>query len=224
MSNVAFTPVVGDVRGKVGNTVFAAARSGPTIRLRVKPVNPRSAAQTAVRAALTAAARSFEGMTAANVALWETYAAGITKVNPVSGASYHPSAIAAFMALATKFLQITPGGTIPQTPPATPFDGDTITVAVTETANTLVYTASNSNEADAQTECLYQLLAGPNRKPSPDAYKSGGFLDAVSPGSLVKNITVPVGWYSCAYRFVKDTTGEQSGLVVQDTLLHVEAS
>src|SRR5258708_28364214 len=73
-------------------------------------------------------------MTAAQAAAWGNYASGLTRHDPRTGKSYHPAAITAFTALASKFLQATPAGTIPLTPPATAFAGDTIVFTATGAA------------------------------------------------------------------------------------------
>ena len=46
MAKIVFSQLVDDVKNKVGETVFTSNRFGPVVRKRVKPINPRSAAQT----------------------------------------------------------------------------------------------------------------------------------------------------------------------------------
>lgn len=217
MSKVAFTPIVGNARGKVGNTVFTKARNGATIRIRVKPLNPRSSGQQSVRSYLAAASRAFKALSASDLGEWENYAAGLTYVNPVSGQSYHPAAINIFNKLSVKFLQVTPAGTIPSTPPATPFTGDAVTVAATADTDSITWTASGANGAGIKTECLYQLLPSANRKPSATGYKSAGFYAAAG-GSLTNDVTLDAGIYATAYRFVKTATGEATPLVVGEVV------
>src|SRR5882724_10228675 len=140
-------------------------------------------------------------MTAAQAAAWGNYASGQTKSDPRTGKSYHPSAITAFTALASKFLQVTPGGTIPLTPPATSFGGDTITLTAAGGAAKVTFTASGGNGTNIYTELLLQPLKSANRKPQPGGYRTKMFF-SFSLGSPSQIVTVPAGWYVPAYRFV----------------------
>src|SRR5437870_102608 len=115
------------IRGKAGSVVFARSKDGTVIRPRVSARNPRTPAQVAVRVALSKSAAAYKTMTTAQVSNWQAYAITITKHDPRTGKSYFPSAMNAFTALAAKFLQVSPTGTIPLTTPASPFSGDTIT-------------------------------------------------------------------------------------------------
>lgn len=58
-SGIAMT----DGRGKVGGSVLSKSRSGATVRNKVTPINRRSAAQSEVRALLTAFAQAWRSLT-----------------------------------------------------------------------------------------------------------------------------------------------------------------
>jgi len=213
LAKIGFGVIVAQARGKVGGGVFTHARNGATLRTRVKPSNPRTSAQTGVRSYLTDASRAFKSLGATDLAAWKDYVAGITKTNAISGSTYHPSAISAFVALGAKFLQLTPAGSIPTSPPAAPFEGDTITVTAAGASGKITFTGSGANAVGVHTELLYQRLPSANRVPNPKGYKHGAFK-AMAAMSLTQDVTLTPGEYIPAYKFVEDATGQQSGLVI----------
>jgi hypothetical protein len=217
MAKVAYGANVSNIRGKVGTDVFTRARNGPTMRIRARPKNPRTTAQTGARANLTRAAETYRGMTPAQAASWTAYGLTITKKNPVSGTSYNPTGIDAFVALASKFLQINPGGVIPLTPPGSAFAGDAIAVTAAGAAGQVTFTASGANGASVKTELLLQPLRSRNRTASGINYRTKAFV-AFAPGALTANVAVPAGVYAPAYRFVNTQTGQQTALIALPTV------
>lgn len=207
MALISMGALAADIRNKVGSNVFTRTKSGNTVRIRIVPRNPRSTAQVTARANMTAAAKAYKALSSANVADWEAYALGITHHQKVSGQAFHPSAISAFTALASKFLQITPGGTIPTSPPATPYVPDTVTVTAAGGSGQVTFTGSADNAAGSKTEVLLQALASPNRTPSANGYRNEGF-SAVPNGTPVVVSGLAAGDYVPAYRMVKTATGE----------------
>ncbi|HMS55781.1 MAG TPA: hypothetical protein PKA27_10305 [Fimbriimonadaceae bacterium] len=198
--------------GADGNVVARNTRNGVVLTPRVTPKNPKTLAQRNVRGYLTKAAKTFEGLDSAQNAAWNLYADTLTYTDPVSGKSYHPHAINVFVQLATKFLQLNPTGTIPVTPPASDFAGDTIVLtADSESAGTITFTANAANAAGVTTELLVQPLANQNRTPNANGYKHAGWKTFTS-GSLTATVNVPVGNYAVAYRFVKNSTGQATEL------------
>jgi hypothetical protein len=75
------SPIVGEIRKKAGSDVFSKNHYGPIIRKRVKPINPRSAAQTAIRSLLRGFAQGWKSLTQANILAWNALAKQITKKN-----------------------------------------------------------------------------------------------------------------------------------------------
>lgn len=205
--------MVDNASGKMGTVVWTEARNGHTARVWRRVRNPSTAAQTVVRGYLARAARTFSGMTAEQAAAWKAYGQSITLHNPINGQSYHPSGIDIFVALTTKFLQVSPNGTIPMTPPTSDFTGDSITVAATVSGSNIVFTASGANTIGVTTEVLIQRLPALNVVPNPKGYRSAGFKVFVG-GSLTQNVPVTAGHYAVAYRFVRVATGQATPLVV----------
>ena len=88
MALIKASPLVADIRGSVGGVTFARNASGAYARARISPVQPQTARQSAVRAAL-AAAQSYwsDTLTPAARALWETLGAITQRTNAIGEAS-----------------------------------------------------------------------------------------------------------------------------------------
>lgn len=212
MAKVAYGANVSNIRGKVGTNVFTRAHTGPTLRIRVRGRNPKTPAQNSVRANLARAAATFRGLTPAQAAAWTAFGQTITKRNSVSGTSYNPTGITIFVALAAKFLQVSPGGVIPLTPPAAPFAGDPIAVTVAGAAGQVTFTASAANTANVRTELLLQPLRSRNRQPTAKGYRTKTFVGFAA-GALTQNVPATPGFYAPAFRFVNVLTGQETTLV-----------
>ena len=200
-----------DLRGKAGTVVIQGSREGLVIRPRVKGKNPRTAAQVIVRNNMTTAAGLYKNFTTAQVQAWAAYAATQTHQSR-SGKIVTPTAINAFTALASKFLQATPGGTVPTTPPSTAFTGDSPKITATGGSGIVTFTANVANATGVATELLLQPLKSRNRTPQSHGYRSKAFFPFTS-GSLSTTVTVPPGWYAAGYRFVKLATGQETAIV-----------
>lgn len=212
MAKIAYSAIVNEVRGKIGTVVFSSAKNGPTARVKAGVRNPDTGNQRAVRSYLTKAAKTFKGMTTAQADAWNVFGAAQIRHNPVTGETYRLSGISAFVELATKFLQLTPNGAIPMTPPTAEFTGDTITLTALAGTGQVTFTASAANTLGVTTEVLLQKLPSKNRKPGPDGYVHAGWK-AFTLGSLDLVVSIPAGYYAAAYRFVKANTGQASPLV-----------
>ncbi len=153
---------------------------------------------------------------------WNAFAATITKTNPITGKTYSPTGFNEFVALTTKFLQVTPAGTIPTTPPSRGFAGDAITILATapSASGAIRFTASGANSANVKTEFLIQPLKNSNRTPSAKCYRSKGFFGFVS-GTLSKDIGLPQGSYAVGYRFVNAATGQETSPLYLAGVLNV---
>lgn len=198
------------LRGKAGTVVVTKGRTGLVVKPRKSSANPRTTAQQSVRGAFAKAAGAYKGLTTSQAAAWRNYANTLERVNDVSGETYHPTAIDVFVGLATKFLQASPTGTIPVTPPSTPFTGDSITVSASAGVGKITFIASGSNAAGIKTELLLQPLASANRTPNSRGYRTKAIV-ALSSGTP-QDVTVPAGYYAAAYRFVKTATGQATVL------------
>lgn len=201
-----------DMRGKDGTVVISKSRTGLVAKPRVRGRNPKTPAQASVRGNLAKAAATFKNFTTAQVNLWASYALTITKHNPITGQTYNPTPINAFVALAAKFLQCTPGGTIPTTPPTSAYTGDTPTITALAGTGKVTFTASAGMAIGNKAELLLQPLKGKNRVPNSKGYRSKAF-NYFAPGSLSFDVTVPTGTYAAAYRYVNTATGQETNLI-----------
>lgn len=196
--------------GKSGSVVVADTREGFIIRPRTIPADPKTPAQTAIRANLTTAARAFAGFSPTQYAEWKAYANGLTHHNRQTGKSFKPTPINAYTALVTKMLQVNPAASLPTSPPATPFSGDSITItAESESPGIITFTASGANSSGVVTELLLQPLRNANRTPQSNGYRSKKFF-AFTSGTLTTTVTVTSGYYVAGYRFVKTATGQET--------------
>jgi len=212
MAKVQLSVLMNDIRGKAGTVVFTESREGLVMKPRVTPENPRTPKQVAVRQAFGRAAATFRNLTNMQAQLWQRYADTRNERQPITGRSFTLTAMNAFMRLAIRFQLVNPTGTIPLTPPATEFTGDTITVAATPKTGAVSFTASGANGTNIKTELLLQPLASPHRKPSKNGYRSQGFVQFTS-GSLSADVNVTPGWYAPAYTFVNTQTGQEVGVI-----------
>lgn len=208
---------VTDIRGKLGGQVFTAAKSGPTLRIRVKGKNPQTVSQTAARSFLAQASKIVHDYTTSEATAWQAYSNTITKHSAISGAAYHSAVINTVVPLAS-FYAYTNGGSLaafPTTPPATDFTGDTIGVAFSSpSTGVLEASGSGANATDVVTAFRTKLIpttwAATGDKPYPltnqHAYSGAG---AFTVATGLKSGSV----YAVAYQFILKTTGQVVGEV-----------
>jgi hypothetical protein len=200
------------LRGKVGGVVFAQTPNGVVLMPRVVPRNPRTPAQTEVRANLARAVAAWGALTPAQAQAWAAYAATQVRADPKHGTARRPTAYLAFVGLATKFLQVTPNATPPAAPPLFPFAGDPLIVTAAGGPGVVTFTASAATSPDVLVELLWQPLRVSHNAPHPKGYRTQGFA-AFAPGALSASVPAMAGWYAPAYRFVQSATGQETGLI-----------
>lgn len=207
MAKISFSPLVGQVRGKAGSVVFTKGRSGATVRTRVKPKNPRTTGQAAQRNLLTTTARQFKNLSTSNAAAWNAAAALVVFHNGVTGAAYHPSGMTYYNKLSIRYLESTPAGTPPTTPPSSAFAGDTITITAAGGSGAITFTGSAQQGAGIKTYFLTQRLASANRQPSPKGYRVTK-IAAIPATPFQVTDSLPAGIYAVGYFFVLTATGQ----------------
>lgn len=97
--------VVGEVSGSVGGVVFSRNRGGNYVRTRVKPSNPSTEYQVAVRNALSTASGDWKDLTDAQRAAWKSWADS----NPIRnrlGESIRLQGNAAFVELNARLIML----------------------------------------------------------------------------------------------------------------------
>jgi len=197
MATVKASPLVTDLRGKLGQAVFVQ-QPGGVIQLReqVVPHNPRSAAQLVWRDAIRRAGRAYQELTMEEHAAWKEYAK-VVSLNPVRPVNI-------FVQLSARFLLINSEGDIPRMPPSAPFKGDAIVVQASEKPGGILFSSNSANANDTTTELLVHRLSAPHNRTYLEKYRSKGFTQFGKP-ALVE---LSSGWYACGVRFARPSTGQ----------------
>lgn len=90
MSKIKWGAIVVDGRGKLGGHVFTKTKSGATMRTKVTPVNPQTAAQASARSRLGGNSQAWAGLTEEQRSGWNALASETSKTN-IFGDQYFPS-------------------------------------------------------------------------------------------------------------------------------------
>ena len=185
--------VMGDgLHGSMGGLTFSRGRYGTVMRDRTTPRDRRTPGQQAALA---------EGL--------------------VTGAPA-PTGQLVFTRLALRVLQADATAEVPVDPPAAPFGGDAVRVAVSASADGVAFTASAANAPGVFTELLLQPLASVHRRAYPRNYRSQGFVAFTGAGDS-RTVLVSPGTYAVAVRFTLTATG-QSTPALSLGVVQVEAS
>lgn len=211
MAKARLGSILGEVSGRIGSEVATRGRGGTILRGLPTYRRPTSPNEQITQTRMAAVMATYNTLTHAQAMAWNAYGQTITHHNAVSGRAYHPTGQNVFVALASKFLQANPAGTVPLVPPTTSFVGDTLTLTAAGAAGHLTFTASAPNAPGVLTELLVQKLKTPRRAPTP-VYKSEAFA-SFAPGGLAVTLAFPPGVYACAFRFVEAATGQMTELV-----------
>ena len=212
MPRVLLNPNLVDLRGSMDQQTFSRNRSGNILKKKAKITPSNTPKQQKARSNFGKASTLYKALSGPQIASWETYAQAHPVTDPLSGEKYIPAAINVFNGLGSKFLQITPGGTVPSFPPAVAFTGDTLTITPSAGDNAVVFVASAANLAGVKTELMLQLLPSRTRKPAKDKYDSYGFFNFAAANHTAEIDVVP-GFYAPAYRYVNPATGQELGIV-----------
>ena len=90
MSKIKWGAIVVDGRGKLGGHVFTKTKSGATMRTKVTPVNPQTAAQASARSRLGGNSQAWAGLSEEQRSGWNALASETSKTN-IFGDQYFPS-------------------------------------------------------------------------------------------------------------------------------------
>jgi hypothetical protein len=216
MAKANLSGIVSDVRGTVGGEVMTRGRTGEVLKRRPRYRYPTKPTQQAVQDRMKAVMAAYNGLTQAQAMAWNDYARTLTRHSGLTGQSYHPTGQNIFAGLASKFLQINPAGTIPLDPPAADFDGDFLQVTAAGGTGQILFTASDPNTPEVQTELLVQPLKNARRAPA-KFYRSAAFVSFVGRAPSYA-LTLPAGWYATAYRFVSAQTGQMTQMATLGTV------
>ncbi len=130
MARVATGALLEGVSGQIGGGVVVTGRSGLVLRRRSVFRKGSTPAQRTANARFAAAMAAFNALTPDQADAWDRYARTLVRTNPLTGEPYQPTGVNAFVALATKVLQVDPGAAVPVLPPGGDYVGDPVTFEV----------------------------------------------------------------------------------------------
>lgn len=188
------------LRGKLGGVVFSRADCGTVLRSLAVGRDPCTPAQQAQRDRIRRAGRAWRDLDPERVAAWRSYALGLGP-----GAQAH----AVFSGLAARAL-LAGAPAVPLDPPAAPFLGDSVGLAVAGAPGAVLVTASAANGAGVVTELLLQPLVSANRRTYLSRYRSA--LVVAIPGAGPITLPTHPGWVAVGARFLRQATGQATEL------------
>ncbi len=83
MASAKFGNIIVDMRGKINGNVYSKNKGGAYVRVRVKPSNPQSSAQSAVRAGFTSLSQAWRSLTASARQSWLMGAINYQRTNRI---------------------------------------------------------------------------------------------------------------------------------------------
>lgn len=200
--------IVGQIGGKLAGAVVVRLPDGRAyLREHVLPRNPRTPAQVEARNRYGRAMEAYRALNSTEMAAWQAYAEGLARE-----AERTPRAVEVFVALTTKLLQALPGAVIPTFPPDSLFVGDGVNVGVEADAGAVVFTPDAANREDVVTELLLAPMRSAGTRPNAHAYRHRAFVTFSGPGEAF-SVSAGLGWWACAARFVRLSTGQATPLV-----------
>ena len=201
---------------------MVATPDGCIARTHVRGRQPNTPAQFRVRSRQTRTAQAWSDLDDASDARWRRFAESLAVTDPRTGVTTGPRPDNLFGAHYSRMLLVDPSAEPPGFPPATTFFGDAISVALStarslpfdgesEAETELVFTASGPNAPGVVTQILTQSLVTRKRRTYLEKYRHAGLV-RYEAGDLVATLPRAAGWVACAYRFVREETGQATAL------------
>ncbi|MBN8691198.1 MAG: hypothetical protein J0L72_10485 [Armatimonadetes bacterium] len=207
MATVKTPGVFEGYSGKLGNLVFRQTPQGTQMIERVRPKQPNTPAQMAVRERMRQAGKAWRGMTLEQAMAWKAYA----QQQGRDPRGFVMDANNVFIRLAVRVLQVNPNAEIPLVPPSTPFSGDAVAASLSAAPGAVNLPVTQGNAPGVVTEVLVQRLASVHRAAYPEKFRSAGF-SAWASGGMV-SVPLSPGVYAVAIRTVKSATGQSGQLM-----------
>jgi hypothetical protein len=179
------SPVIGEIRKKAGSDVFSKNHYGNFFRKLVKPKNPKSSAQTLVRASLKNIAVSWKGLTQVKILGWNNLALQFTRSGRLGG-KHHLTGEAQYISNNRNLAAV--GSTLITTPPSAALNAVPGLPSLSFAVATGVVTATWSETIAATQKVILRssgIVSG--GKTFNSKYKS--FLTLVSADTSPKTIT-----------------------------------
>lgn len=196
--------------GKLGGQVYRRTDGDTVVAAAPSPNDPQSPAQCAQRTRLMRVNWFWASLPLDSIARWRAYAASASPLpHPPRGAKTGrtPSGNEAFKRLATKYLIVHGGTTVPTEPPTSAFLGDGPRLSVAGTAQGVRFEASSPNSPGVVTELMLQRLPARHRLPKARDYRTMTFVAFAGEPTTV---SCRPGAYACAFRYVCAETGQST--------------
>jgi len=193
MAKIVFSAVVGDARGKTGGTVFTKGRHGAFIRRKVSPIQPRTSAQSGVRANFTKLSKAWSGASMTDVlrAAWDALAALYPQKDKF-GASHVLTGLQMFLKLNRALSNFDMGPIY--TPPATLAAGAPGSLSVTATAPSTLTISPTVNPLGSEgTEIFAAAQQSPGRTFVGSRYRLIGATLTAPPWNFAAQYTAKFG-------------------------------
>ncbi len=147
MASIKFGNIVVDMRGKISGNVYSKNKGGAYSRVRVKPSNPQSTAQSGVRAVFTALSQAWRGLTEIQRLSWNQAVGNFARKNRL-GDTHNLSGNSLYVSLNKNLADVSlpPIATAPA-----PADVETVAVSTAvadESAQTVVITLGGAVPAN----------------------------------------------------------------------------
>ena len=209
MALIKLGPMVGQASGSIGATTFSHGRSGTYTRRRAIPVNPMSAAQSAIRAGFGAANANWRDvLTPAEREGWKDYAAQTPITNRL-GDRVPLTGNAMFAAFNAQWYRV--HGTFVDTPPSTP--GEASATLLTQTAGEIAGWIITDLGVVVGGGAKAMLYIGSNPvSPAVNFYGSPyTFLIGIADVQLPFTVTVPGGIFEGQRWFIESRLFTEDG-------------
>ncbi|MCW5938604.1 MAG: hypothetical protein KF884_06355 [Fimbriimonadaceae bacterium] len=198
--------------GSAGNVTFVRTREGVSVRSRDVPFDPRTPTQANARDRMRRVGLAWRALSLEQAAAWRRYALDLHEAGGGLMVGPCPTGQEVFTRYGLKVLQIDQTAVVPTDPPASPFPGDRVRLAVAGVSGAVRFTADSANAPGVLMELLLQPLASIHRSPYARRYRSQRFAAFLGAGDSVDAPRLP-GVYAAATRAVLAATGEAGPLL-----------
>lgn len=194
--------------GKLGENVVSKGHEGYVgVRPRVTPANPQTPAQMKVRGAQTESSQAWDTLTESQCEGWRSLAATLPQRSNKTGLPIKKQGFNLFCSYYDRFRLANPTGVFPKDAPVARFVADPIVLTLgVGGAGSQTVTANQGNSADQTVEIVAQRLAGKNRLPQANAYRTQAY-HAFATGRLSFDVALSAGYWALAYRVVSTVNG-----------------
>lgn len=177
MATIKLANTIVAMAGKIAGTVYSRNKGGAYARTWVKPTNPKSSAQLAVRAILTALSQAWRGLTAAQRAQWDAATANFKTKNRL-GDSITLTGNGLYVQLNKNLSDINQSLiSVPPVPTAVGYLS-AMTLAAAEGAGTIAVTFTAVDDTDTAYKVFATPALSPGKSSAGTEYRQIGYSGA----------------------------------------------